>query len=372
MRNKKVSLITIHTGPNFGTILQVIASNVILKNHGFDVTVVNYIPPRDSYKRIYDDTINSVKLSSGLSKIKRILGGIRRYFKVKESNSIYIGTLKKYCVLSAPIYYNDDFRKKCPIAEYYVTGSDQVWNTIHNEGIDNHYFFRGVSGVKIALSASIGMDTLSDIEKKEFYDYLSEYKAISVREQKAVELLKGINIRSVQVLDPTLMLDREKWSVTVNPRNLINKPYLLVYIPYNIHDKDMIYKFARRVAKEKGLVVITFTWSNVHDSYADLTMKNVGPIDFLSLMYYADYVITNSFHGTAFSINLNRNFWVYMPTHFTSRIESILNLCGLSDRIIDDDGITRKIDDTIDYERVNSILNKERDRFHQFINDNMK
>lgn len=372
MNNKKVSLITIHTGPNFGTILQVIASNAILKEHGFDVVVINYIPPRDSYKRIFDETKEHVKNSLGVTKFRRVIGGIKKYLKAKQSNRKYIGTLKKYCNLSTPIYCYDDFSQKCPVADYYVTGSDQVWNTIHNEGIDTHYFFEGVKGPKIALSASIGMDELSETEKKTFYKFLSQYKAISVRDQTAAELLAQINISSVQVVDPTLMLDRNKWASTVCLRARLENPYLLVYIPYNIHDKDLIYSFARRVAKIKNLLVVTFSWSNINDSYADITMKNVDPIDFLTLMYYADYVITNSFHGTVFSINFNKKFWVYMPTQFTSRIESILSLCGLKDRIIDDDGSTRNIDECIDFSRVNSILESERVKFHQFIDDNIK
>ena len=67
----------------------------------------------------------------------------------------------------------------------------------------------------------------------------------------------------------------------------------------------------------------------------------------------------------------HKMFWVYMPTHFTSRIENLLNLCGLRNRIIEDDGTNRSLDDSIDYEKVNSILNIERDKFHKFINDNM-
>lgn len=365
MKKIKASLITIHTGPNFGTILQVIASVATLQKHNIDTTVVNYIPPRDSYKRIVDDAIRRFKSGSAFGKIRAILGIPKRFNVLYGYNKTYIGVLKKYCKLSGAIYESDDFSKKCPQADYYITGSDQVWNTVHNEGIDTHYFFDKIEGKKIAFSSSIGMDSLNANEREVYAKQLSTYSSISVRETKAVELLSGIGIVSTQLLDPTFMLNREEWYNTLRFQRLQDEPYIVVYAPYNTVDKTAIYNKAREIAKNKKCKIVTFSWNKFDDPDADITFKEASPLDFISLMYYAEYVITNSFHGTAFSINLNKQFLVFMPSQFTSRIESILNLCKLENRIADR---VSDFNELIDYSKVNQILDYERKRAHEFLN----
>ena len=95
---------------------------------------------------------------------------------------------------------------------------------------------------------------------------------------------------------------------------------------------------------------------------ADITITYASPGDFLSLMYYANYIITNSFHGTAFSINLNKQFSVFMPSAFSTRICSIIDLCGLDERIVSNGFEVEKIYKQIDYGPINSILEREREK----------
>lgn len=366
--NKKVSLITVHTGPNFGTVLQVIATSRVLERHGFTTEVVNYIPPRDelcSLKKTIKDRIKQTK--SPLRKVIRFLGGVDKIRRFKNNERIYIGCLKQNVSLSAPIHSYDSFKEGCPLADFYVTGSDQVWNTIYNEGVDSHYFFYGVDGVKIAFSSSIGQTELNDEEKHLFRKYLKDYRAISVRESSAVELLKSIGIDTMQLIDPTLMINREEWGKMVDNR-LFSKKYLLVYIPYNIHDKEEIYRLARRVAVSRNLKVVTFSWSNLKEPLADYTFRGASPMDFLSLIYHADYVITNSFHGTAFSVNLNRDFFVFLPTKFVSRVENILDMVQLRERLIPfGKGDETDISTPVMFEKANAILKKKREEVDEFI-----
>lgn len=368
----KASLITIHTGANFGTVLQAIASVFVLKKNGLNVTIVNYIPPRSTYSYAISETKSLVKKASGFNKIIEAMRGGVKVYRLFNTNKVFVGTIKKYCTLSKKIYNEDCFAKKCPLADVYITGSDQVWNTYHNQGIDNHYFFSGVCGRKVSLASSIGMDALSDIEKKVYYQFLSEYEAISVREDRAVDILREIGIKAIHVLDPTLMLNRDEWYRTISFKRLIKPNYLLIYIPYNVIDKAPILEFAKRVAYEKSIKLVTFDGILSKEDGVDYVLKGVNPKGFLSLMYYADYVITNSFHGTAFSINMNRNFWIYMPSKFTSRIESLLDLCDLKGRIVNGNGEFLNIDDNINYDMVNSILDKERGKFNDYVSSIVK
>lgn len=368
---KHAALITIHVGPNFGTVLQAIATTKILKDHNISTTIVNYIPPRCTKKRIYKKTNSYSSKPIIMRALLKFLAGIRLLWNNYWFNErIYLGCLEKWCNLSSPIYPSDKFALKCPKADYYVTGSDQVWNTFHNEGVDTHYFFDGISGKKIALASSIGMDVLTDDEAKVFSEFLSQYSAVSVREESGVKILRQIGIESCQVLDPTLMINRNEWYSMFHCLRHIKDDYLLVYIPYNIHDKNEIYRFARKEALKRGLKVVTFSWNKTKEPLADITINHASPTDFLSLMYYADFVVTNSFHGTAFSINLNRNFAIYLPTKFPSRVLSILALLNLEDRVIEYGCDELKDATNIDYSGINIVLDRKRKDMHDFIDKN--
>lgn len=354
---KKISLITIHVGSNFGSVLQTIASARVLKNLGCDVTIVNYIPNRVTYGRLLRDSLGTL---SDCIKV------FYRLFNKYRNRKIYIGYLKLFCDLSKTIYSTDNYQKKCPQADIYVTGSDQVWNSTHNEGIDSHYFFAGIEGRKLAYASSIGKNSLSYEDKNAFKHYLPEYIGISVRENSAVRQLEELGFNSVQLVDPTFMLTKDDWKEYSSGR-LVSYPYLLVYIPYNIKDKSVIYETARKIASKRGLKVVTFSWNSRTDPLADVTIKYASPGDFVSYMLYADVVITNSFHGTAFSINLNKDFWVYMPTAFSTRIESLLELCELKGRLLDDVIQDDWENKWIDYNVVNPILEIKRNETIDFL-----
>lgn len=362
----KASLITVHTGPNYGTVLQVIATVTVLKKEGIETTVVNYIPPRDTLGRLLSKQLKNLNAPNIIKKMYGTVVQVIRYYKNKH---LYIGTLKKYCHLSRPIYSKDCFAKKCPKADLYITGSDQVWNTYYNEGVDTHYFFGdiGNGNIKVTFSSSIGMDSFTEGEKRLFKEYLSDYNSITVRERKAVELLEEIGIKSIQVLDPTLLLDKKGWSEFVQVQRLVKEKYMLLYIPYNIQDKQVIYNYAHKVASNNQLRLVSFYEDT--DSSDNIVIKKASPLEFLSLMYYADYVITNSFHGTAFSINFNKQFSVFMPSRFTSRIESLLKLCGLENRIHDREMVSAQLfqDEEIDYSSVNRVLDNQRIKMREII-----
>ncbi len=349
--SKRISLITIHVGNNFGSVLQTIASCLMLKKLGCDVTVVDYWPDRVTYRRYWLDALKSpVKLAWRMI-----------YFPMALANKyIYLSYLRKYCKLSKRITPRSDFAVECPRADVYVTGSDQVWNSIHNEGFDGHYYFEGLpaDATKMAFCSSIGREDLDEKEKPKVRELLLGYKAISVREDSAANILKKLGIESTQLIDPTFLLDRLQWEPFMSER-IVKQPYLLVYTPYNTIDKEMIYRAARLIAAQRGLKVITFSWTMKGESLADKTIKYANPGDFLSLMHYADFVITNSFHGTAFSINLNKQFFVFQPSAFSTRIESILRKTGLTDRMIFSDAAVESSAE-IDYVDVNRILDAER------------
>lgn len=353
---KKVAFITIHVGQNFGSVLQTIATSVILKSIGAEPICIDYRPPRVLYKRYWAVKKLSIHFINTI--IDFPISGMARY--------LFKRYLHKQCKMSKPIYASDDFSKCCPKADVYITGSDQVWNFIHNEGYDGHYFFDSIKGVKISFSSSIGMTELSKEESEIIRERLYTYKAISVREESAKELLSQLGLSATHLIDPTLVFNKEMWEKFASKR-LVKDPYLFVYLPYNITDKDLIYRTIKKVARQQNLKIVSYSYTIRIDKDADKTLFYTTPDKFLSLMYYADCIVTNSFHGTAFSINLNKQFWAYMPSKFSTRISSILELCGLNDRLLDDVITTNKMKKMIDYNPVNAILDKERKKALDFL-----
>lgn len=357
MKIKTVAFITIHIGSNFGSNLQTIATSEILKTIGCKPLLINYV-----YKRVTKSYYWKTAFKNPLRFIWRLLSAPVFY----RNHMIYDGFLANYCNISTPIYDSDDFVSKCPQADIYMTGSDQVWNSIHNQGLNKRYYFEGINAKKIAFASSFGVEELPAQEYSEVKRLLSLYSSISVRESSGKKIVESMGYQAEHLLDPTFMLNRYEWEKYMSER-IIKEHYILVYIPYNIIDKQGIYESVRFIAKKKNLKVVTFSWDFRNDKYADETIKFADPGDFLSLMKFADYVITNSFHGTAFSINLNKQFWVYMPSGFSTRILSILEKCSLDDRVLNNKITEKQIDDTIDYEPVNVILESERQKAVEFL-----
>jgi hypothetical protein len=196
----KVVFITVHIGINVGSNLQAIATSEVLKKIGNEPILVNYIPPRVTSKRYWQDAFRSP-----YKFIWRIINFPSYYYQ----KHLFRNYLAKYTKQTCPIYSEDEFAKLLPKADIYLTGSDQVWNFKWNEGFDSHYFFQGRNGKKVAYAASIGMESLNKQEQEILKKELNSYDKIAVRESQAVKLLDEIGIDSIQVIDPTLMLNRD-------------------------------------------------------------------------------------------------------------------------------------------------------------------
>lgn len=353
----KISFVTIHVGFNFGSVLQTIATNRFLSQFVDEVTLIDYRPQRVTLKRHFLCTRS----------IKKIIYKILFFPEYLYNLYIYRKDLKQNCKLSKPIYSREEILQ-LPQFDYYVTGSDQVWNSIHNEGLNKIYYweFLPSTAKRIALSSSFGREELDKEEKIEVKKLLSTYQAISVREKSAKYIVESMGLHAIHLFDPTFYLTKEDWQGYM-PKRKIEEPYLLVYIPYNIVSKEEIYKTARVVSEKKHLRVVTFSWNYKKEPLADKTVRYASPMDFLSLMNHADYIITNSFHGTAFSINLNKQFCVYMPSGFGTRIYSLLESCQLQERLIHTEDNCDIIFKPIDYTPVNEIMEKERKRAYDFM-----
>ena len=356
---KKISVITLHRIVNYGSVLQAYATQEVLEKKGYDVEFIDYYPERmhmlGMLKRIKNKG-DKFRKSFIIRNVARIIMFPSYVLRFKR----FHGFIKKKLNLSNRIYKNEeDFSKNPPKADFYCTGSDQVWNSGWNEKIDHPFFLDFETNGKkcFAYAASFGKGKLEDWEKEETKKLLMKYSDIAMREKSGVEILENLGIHSgINVLDPTLLLSGNEWS-KVASKKYKNKKYIFVY---NLNRNKKIDAYVEKLAKEKNLDIYYVSYA-LHEFYKKGKMKcNVKVEDFISLIKNATYVVTDSFHATAFSINFNTQFMIVFPEKYSTRVKSILEITNLQSRIVDDYNDVSLANYEVDFDEANKILAEER------------
>lgn len=373
----KIGILTIQNVNNYGAELQCCALYRKMHQMGYDAEVINYlfgIHP----DHVFDGEKRTVPISlKQIAKVK-LLPVVQSLFclffqKNKQlRNRRFEEFHAKYNRLTETVYpsvkslYEADF-------DYDVLciGSDQVWNYLKGYSLEPFFAcFDKNNTKKITYASSIGLSSLSEEAKTVFKKELSGFSSISVREQQASELLESILNRKIEVvLDPTLILNKQEWLEVANFDMCPKEKYLLVYI-VTIKPCNYVLEVARKVAKERGLKIVRIC----RDAYPERSGSDVeeiltaGPSDFVGLFANAEFVVTNSFHGTVFSINFSKSFYsVIKSQHSTnSRLTSILQKLALEDRILPVGSPLPEITD-IDFTEPAKRLEAEREHSFEYI-----
>ena len=366
----KIDLITLHNVKNYGSALQTYATQELLKKFVDEVEIINY-----SRKDLIDENIveNRIKTSKIFSKnfITRFIGKIFIGMSAKKQIEVFNEFLNNNINMTKRYNSYEELEKDVPEADIYCTGSDQVWNSEWNKGIERAFFLDFVKDkTKISYAASFGKEKLNDEEIEITRNMLQKYKMISVRENSAVDIIHNLGIDNVQqVLDPTLMLNKEQWSELKLDIKYMKK-YILVY-QLNTNNPKFD-KYVKELSRKKKLPVIRL--SNViyqifkYGKLAYCPKVN----EFLTYFLNAEYIVTDSFHATGFSINFNKKFICIFPKKFSTRLQSILELTGLENRKVTDFSNLETIDNEIDWDRVNRIIDRERKKSMDFLAEAIK
>lgn len=338
----KIELVTLQDVPNYGSVLQAYATQKAIEALGYNCEIIRYTPERMTklgmLKNIKHKNSKFEK-SLLLRTAARIIifpSYIKRFHTFKQFRKQYLHETKY------KFKTNSELKAHTPKADIYCTGSDQVWNSSWNGGIDKALFldFAPRNKKSIAYAASFGKNKLSTSEKAETKKLLSKYSYLSVRESSAVELLKDLGFNSTHVVDPTLLLSGNEWR-KLSSNKFKNEKYVLVY---NLNRNNKIDAYAQKIAKEKGLKVKYLSYQ-LHEKYKKGKVYCSPSInDFLALIDNAKLVVSDSFHATAFSSNLNTNFAIVLPNKYSTRLDSILYQLNLQDRIIKNDEKLPNID----------------------------
>ncbi len=355
----KVDIITRHAIINYGSLLQALATQDVIESMGHEAEIIDYIRPDEHYSNREKYSIKR-KPEWNNNPIKRMI-----YLALRQPQSRFAGKgfeKERNRLLRMTRRYSDkqDLINNKPKADVYMTGSDQVWGPVENGDYDDAYFlsFTDDSDKRISYASSFGRTEMTD-EVFQFYkSNLSRYSHISVRENSAKSIVESMGFDVNQVLDPTLLLDRNHWKQYFEAAP--KQKYILIY---QINNDKKLGEYAERLSAKTGLPIIRIG-AALH--YAAMPGKlklcfSMG--EFLSYIDNAECLITDSFHGTAFAINFNTPFVEILPNNKTgTRNVSILELTGLTERILRDTNNLDLAMEKIDFDSVNQIIAEERKR----------
>lgn len=332
--DKCVGIVTIDDFLNYGNRLQNYALTRLMEEEGFRVINGIQVYTKECY---IIDTRNPLKKF-----IKWIIPFhfIKKRIVHKRGKSDLLNKKReqrfKYYVNLYSIHIDPIIARNYKIAmkdlsqyeiDYFVTGSDQVWNPYY-EGRAYEFLTFAPKQKRLSFAASIGVDDVPPEQKKKYKKYLNKMKYISVREQRATEIIKELTGRDADLtLDPTLLLESEKWQIAVKkPDFALGKKYICTYFLGEVP------KAVKAFSKEKGLPIYALNSQDSPDLYT------LDPAEFLYMIQNASYVLTDSFHAVAFSIKFNKEFYVFDRkqdgvSSMFSRIETITKRFGLENRI---------------------------------------
>lgn len=333
---------------NYGQQLQCWALQRYLKRLGHEPYLIKYLPQSPQWKKRVTYIWN--RLFTSPQKKKAQLEEALVWIKNAEDNKQRkFEDFRKKNINSTDItYYNiSELRANPPIADMYITGSDQVWNdSLKNPNTAGNYLdFTPPRNVKrVSYAASIGRN-IEDREIKKFKQYLSHFDAISLREQNACDFCHSLGFHNAMVtIDPTLLLNAEEYDAidsSQDRNDSFDMPYVFVYL-LNIRTSDDIYwnEFNRQISSE-GLqvkVVASSGYLPARDFLPGLTNTLASIPEWLSLVKNAEYVITTSFHGIVFCLLYHRPFYAVLLNNeyakANTRISSLLSTVGLEKRIV--------------------------------------
>ena len=351
----RIAVITRHAIINYGSLLQAMATQQLLKSVGEDCEIIDYIREDESYRN-QEKTLLLGKPSFSNNFLKRIA-----YLALRQPESIIAGKRfakmrKKY--LNTTKLYSDieQMQNDKPQADIYMTGSDQVWGPVMDGTYDSAYClsFTADCDRRIAFAASFGRTKLTQETEAFYKKWLSRYAAIAVREDSAVQLLNSWGLQAKQVIDPTLMLDTTYWNKFTTEAK---KKYILVY---QIHNDKKLDRYAKAVAKRTGLPLVRVS-ASFHQIIRGGKFKFCPDIgEFLSYIKNAQCLITDSFHGTAFALTFNTPFVEVLPGETSTRNMSILRLTGLTDRVLKDENDVELALTPVDFTHANKVLSEKR------------
>ena len=358
----KISIITRHAIANYGSLLQTIALQNKINALGHEAEVIDFIKDNESYLKS--------TLTAGMTREKFRRNPILLFCYCLVhlplsvvSDLIFESYRKQYLNLTKRYTSSKQLKEDKPIADVYMTGSDQVWGPVMDGKHEWTYFldFCDVMDKRVAYAASFGKTELSTEDAVTVKELLQKYNYITVREDSAVKILENYAINSEQVIDPTLLLTSAEWEALLDVESTSSREkYILVY---QIHKNKDLEKYAIEFTKKTGLKLLRVSPLLHQFARGGKFIYAPSLARFVALINNAEYLITDSFHGTAFAINFNTPLVTMLPkTGTSSRNLSILKLLHLEECIVSNNTDFSILDRKISFDYANQQLQYEREK----------
>lgn len=349
---KNICISTFCYWSNYGSIFQAVGLKQTLDSIGYSSFIVQDEPK---------DKVIPVK---SFPTIKNLLSkqGVRylhTYLIRKKIERLYLSSQKFIDENLNFIYFNnyEELKKNPPTADFYLAGSDQIWNPRRCLPVC-FLDFAPVNSPKLSYAASMGVVDLPNEKRDIFTQYIESFDSLSVREKDNAELIKTVTGRDCEVhIDPSLLLSVEEWRGYEEQRD-VKEPYILVYA---LHWNRKYNKELKKLKKDTGCRVIVVS-STLRPIFSDETLYDVTPGEFLWLMDHASYVVTSSFHGVALSILFNKQFAAVISATAPSRIMNIMDVLSVEKR-----GIVDLLNNPINFAYTNEIIQQERTRSVRYL-----
>ncbi len=340
---------TIIDSHNYGTVLQAVATRDALSRYGHPV-FIDYCRPHWTTKGWVKSYMGNVNRSVPERFAHLAANAPARH----KSSKLFRSFVERELELCSSTPYLSQGEGLDPDAVYCV-GSDQTWNIECNYGIDPVYFLANVpEGYrKISFSASFGRPGLSSEESELTKPLLSQFDAISVRESSSVSILEGMGLSGTALKDPVLLCRPELWHELAARVPASNENYVLVYM---LNENPEMCAFARKLAKREGIRARIVTFNPLKRAPEGLEGVCLPkPEEWVALFHDASYVVTDSFHGTCFSLLFEHPMIVFDPPKFSVRLKDVLADFGLADRRVADGSDPMRIaEEPVDWVSVRS------------------
>ena len=355
----RTGLITFHFAHHYGAQLQALATMKAIQGLGHECQIIDYRLPHTTRTNQIFKKSRSVRDMASDAHTALHYAAFQRRFQRFEA------FVAQEMDLSPQRYTSfEQLREQPPAYDVYVSGSDQIWNPyiFQDKQFDPAFLLDFVKeGRRIAYAPSLGVPQLPEDKEAQLKRFLEPFSALSVREKRGQVLVREAAGREAKVvLDPTLLLNGDDWGkLAAAPQH--QGPYILCYF---VSDPGEAAPYALALSRRTGWPIVQLAGARRKIDGAKEIVFDAGPREFLGLFQHAAAVVTNSFHGAAFSLQFKKDFFTSMspkerrePTF--SRIYSLLSRLGCADRIIGLDS-TAPIDAKMDYDQVYERLEAER------------
>ena len=330
----RIAILTFNTAINYGALLQSYALQQTLIDMGY----------------------NALHIKTSLPTTNKKLKNRIKHCLESKKYAGYQEFMEKELVFQDGLFDVENGDSLNDMFDVFISGSDQVWNMSH--GIDPMFFQVPIDEKKrkITYAASMGIKNVPKEFLSETIRAIERFDYISVREEDAKSELEKYTNKHIEChLDPVFLLDRQKWLQLAGDR-IIKKPYIFVY---GTEMTQKLKKAAYDLAKEKGLPLI----SVFPMAKSEVVDWKTGPKEFLNYIANAEYVVTSSFHATAFSIIFHKQLLEILHSTTSSRSENLLQKFGLTDCIYAEDGRIEQLD----YSQADKVLEKEKEKAVEYL-----